>query len=332
MHVYYLICPVSIGFNYNPGVSLISYGCRYLIKQADPDAFFIPVSNTSHSQPTWGLLFKQADCLVLPGGSLYDPGDISVYWNDTIWKHIAAAQAHGIPFADLWGYTSYRFPSKPTQQATADILSQPRNRRTLKVQRKAALIITRDSLTQHIASTVRGDVHALPCASFWSPNFFNIKPLQPLYNAVSVFPITRDKWFADALYDIAQHLSKDKPTFLICHTNPEYQWFHSFHPNATNIKCLYDPSSLLDFYARCDKIVSTRLHATIPAFALSCKVAYIAFDSRSLALDLFNIPSIPYTDLRHGAIPFKYTSLTNTKPPDPQPFINLFRDKIVSRF
>ncbi len=332
MHVYYLICPNDIILNSNPGVALIAYGTRYLIKQADPQAFFIPVSNIKHSQPAWDILFDQAASVVLPGGSLYDPSNISVYWNDTIWKHISAAQDQGIPFADLWGYSSYPFPAKPIKEAAAEILSQPRTTRTLNVQRKAALVITRDALAHHIASTVRSDVQTLPCASFWSPNFFNIKPSKPLYNCVSVFPITRDKWFADALYHIAQHLAKDKPTFLICNTDPEYQWLRSFYPHMPEIKCLYDPSSLLDFYSRCDKIVSARLHAAIPAFALGCKVIYLAFDSRSLALQSFGIPSIPYTDLRHGAIPFNYTSLSDTKPPNPAPFIDLFIDKIVSRF
>lgn len=332
MHIYYLICPNSVGLNYNPGVSLISYGCRYLIQQADPEALFIPVKNTSHSTASWNILFEQADCLVLPGGSLYDPSDISVYWNDTIWDDISSAQALGIPFADLWGYASYPFPIKPIEQSAADILSQPRTHHTLEVQRKAALIVPRDRLAQYIASTVQPDVQSLPCASFWSPDFFNIKPSVRLYNAISVFPISRARWFFDSLCSISRVLEKEKPTFLVCHTNTEYQWLRSFYPEATNIKCIFDPISLLNFYSKCDKVVSTRLHAAIPAFSLGCKVIYISFDSRSFALDLFGIPSVPYTDLRHGAMPFNYTSLSDTKSPDPAPFINLFREKIVSRF
>lgn len=332
MHVYYLICPNDIFLNSNPGVALIAYGTRYLIKQADPQAFFIPLSNIHHSQPAWDILFDQAACLVLPGGSLYDPSDICVYWNDTIWEHIAAAQNHDIPFADLWGYSSYPFPAKPIKQAAAEILLQPRTQRILAVQQKAAIVITRDSLAHNIASTVTPDIQSLPCGSFWSPNFFNIKPSNRLYNCVSVFPITRDKWFADALFDISHVLAREKQTFLICNTDPEYQWLRSFHPHDTTIKCLYDPSSLLDFYSKCDKIVSARLHTVIPAFALGCRVLYLSFDSRSLALDLFGIPSLPYTDLASGALPFQYTSLKDTKQPDPSLFIQLFRDKVVSRF
>lgn len=332
MHVYYLISPDSIGLNFNPGVSLISYGCRYLIKQADPEAFFIPISNIGHSDPAWQLLFDQAHCLVLPGGSLYDPSEVQTYWNFDIWDHISKAQSHGIPFADLWGYSSYPYPAKPLHESAAEILLQYRTKRILTVQKETTLFITRDPLTQLIASTSNIPSESLPCASFWSPDFFNIKPSPPLYNCVSVFPIVRDKWFAQALFSIAQHLQKEKPTFLICHTNPEYEWLRSFFPDARNIKCLYDPSSLLDFYSHCDKVVSARLHATIPAFALNCKVIYISFDSRALALDLFHIPSIPYTDLLNGAIPFKYTSLSQTPQPDPRPFIDLFQKKIVSRF
>lgn len=332
MHIYYLICPNSVGLNYNPGVSFISYGCRYLIKQADPEALFIPVSNIIHSQASWDILLEQADCLVLPGGSLFDPSDISVYWNDQVWAHISQAINKGILFADLWGYASYPFPPQSVLKSAADILAQPRTLRVLEVQKKAACVIPRDILAENIISTILPDVKALPCASFWSPDFFHIKSSLRLYNAVSVYPISRDRWFAESLYNISQVLSKEKPTFLICHTNLEYQWLRSFFPNATNIKCLFDPISLLDFYRKCYKVVSTRLHATIPAYALGCKVIYISFDSRSLALDQFGIPSVPYTSLKNGALPFRYTSLPDINPPDPGPFIDLFIEKIVSRF
>lgn len=331
MHIYYLISPNCTGLNYNPGVSLIAYGCRHLIKQADPEAYFIPISNIVYDEREWDILLEQADCLVLPGGSLYDPGDISVYWNDTIWQHIAKAQARGIPFADLWGYSSYPFPPKSISKSAADILNQPRTMRTLEVQNDAALIVTRDALAEYIVSSVYPRVQTLPCASFWSPNFFNIKPSMPIYNCVSVFPIVKDKWFAEALFAIGQVLSEQKPTYFICHTNPEFQWFRSFFPDIPNVICLYDPISLLEFYSKCDKVVSARLHAAIPAFALHSNIIYISFDSRSLALDLFRIKPIPYTDLKSGAIPFDYISLTKTSQPDPSPFINLFMDKIVSK-
>lgn len=332
MHLYYLICPNSVGLNYNPGVSLISYGCRHLIKQADPEAFFIPVSNIFHSQATWDILLEQADCLVLPGGSLYDTGDISVFWNDTVWQHIAAAQGMGIPFADLFGYASYPFPELPVEEVSATILSKPRTKRILNVQRKAALVITRDFLSHYIVSTAHSDSHFLPCSSFWAADFFHIMPSVRLYNAVSVFPIVKDRWFAESLVNIAGVLAKEKPTYLICHTNPEYQWLRGFFPNATNIKCIFDPVSLLDFYSKCYSVVSARLHAAIPAFSLGCKVIYISFDSRSLALDLFGIPSVPYTDLRDGALPFRYTSLSDVDPPNPRFFIDLFIKHVVSRF
>jgi len=107
MHVYYLITPVNFEACSNPGSSLISYGLRYLISMADPHAIFLSVSNTNYLERDWRLLFDQADCLILSGGSLYDPGDISTYWNDSVFEHIATAQSHNIPFADLFGYTSY---------------------------------------------------------------------------------------------------------------------------------------------------------------------------------------------------------------------------------
>lgn len=331
MHVYYLICPDSITLHHNPGVSLIASGCRYLIGQADPKALFIPVSNLRHKPDEWDILYKNAHCLILPGGSLFDASNISVFWNDGLFKLIASAQARGIPFADLFGYANAPIPLKPFSHLVPTMASQPRNKRVLAVHKNASLVVTRELLSQAISSTVREDTYCLPCSAFFAPKYFNITPGERLYNIVSVFPSTTDKWFADSLMDIAAHLSKEKPTHIICNSLRDYRWFTSFHPNAPGLLCLYDPHSLLELYAHCDKVVSAKLHTAIPALALGCRVIYLSYDSRSLALDLLGIPSIPYTYLATGALPFQYTSLNDTKQPDPSPFIELFRDKVVSR-
>jgi len=331
MHVYYLITPVNLESCSNPGSSLISYGLRYLISMPDPHAIFLSVSNTNYLERDWRLLLDQADCLILSGGSLYDPNDISTYWNDFVWEHVSTALSHNIPFADLFGYTSYPFPLLPIDQVIADILSQPRTQRVLAVQRNSTLIVPRDSLTQRIASTVLPDVQALPCSSFWSPDFFNIKPSPPKYNCITVSPIVTDRWFADALFSIYKLLSLELPTYFIFHSHPDYYWFHSLYPELTNYTCLYDPVSLLTFYSMCDKVVSTRLHAAIPAYALGCKVIYFSFDSRSFALEQFGVHSVPYLELKDGFFPKNWEHLSNNIPPDPSTFIDLFRDRIVSR-
>jgi len=332
MHIYYLISPDSITLHHNPGVALISFGTRHLIKQADPEAIFIPISNLRYKPDEWHMLYKHCQCLILAGGSLFDSSDTCVFWNDGVFRLIASAQARGIHFADLFGYANASIPLKPLPSLVSSMASQPRNKRVLSVHKKAALVITREILSQSISLTVRDDVYCLPCSSFFSPNYFGISPGNRLYNIISVFPTTTDKWFAVSLMNIYQHLSKEKPTYFICNSLQDYRWFTSFFPNAPNILCIYDPKSLLDLYSHCDKVVSAKLHTAIPAFSLGCRVIYISYDSRFMALDPFKIPHIPFTELRHLSIPFKYSSRPAIYSPDPEPFINLFREKIVSRF
>ncbi|HUU41417.1 MAG TPA: polysaccharide pyruvyl transferase family protein, partial [Desulfatiglandales bacterium] len=237
----------------------------------------------------------------------------------------------GIPFADVFGYTSYPFPELSVDTVTALVLKQSRTRRILAEQARAALFTPRDFLTAHIAAKAGVSAAVLPCSSFWSPAFFGIKPATRVYNAISVFPITKDKWFADALMGIAGELSKELPTWLICHTAPEYKWLTSFYPDAANIRCIFDPFSLLDFYSKVDKIVACRLHAAIPAFALGCRLSYISFDSRSFALDQFHVGHILYTDIAGGQPPDYFYSLSKASLPDPAPFIALFKTEVVSK-
>src|SRR3546814_16229471 len=79
-----------------------------------------------------------------------------------------------------------------------------------------------------------------------------------------------------------------------------YEWAISNGIDATLIS---DAGSLLRTYARCNMVVSLRVHAAIPAASLGCEVALLAIDSRALITEPFGIPISPFTDLQSGVIP-----------------------------
>lgn len=331
MHKYFLITPQLFASDHDPGVTFITHGCRYLISQADPDALFLPISNIWHSAPDWKLLFDQADCLVLAGSPLYDPSDIQVYWNYDIWKHVDLARSRGIPVVDLWGYSSHPFPLPDLDTMAQTILTTHRTQRLLKIQKHFNMIITRDLCSQLIASSMRQDVSALPCCSFWAHRYFNVSSIERSFNCVTLRHRPGQEWLIEPLHALAHELSKDKPTYLVCHTRHEYWWFKKNFPDPEHLICIYDPKSLLEFYARCDKVISIRLHATIPALSLGCNVINLSVDARSQALDLYDIPSTPYTDLKQGPIDLVFHNLNDRPPPSRDYFIERFKDEIVWR-
>lgn len=332
MRKYYLITPQKNAPGADPGVTFITHGCKYLIKQADPDAMFLHVSNTMHQQADWDLVYHQADCLVLAGNPLYDTSETRVYWNSGIWEHVDKARALGIPIADLWGYSAHALPSPALDTMAQAMLSTTRTKDLLEIQAHFKLVITRDLCAQLVASSMREDVDALPCCSYWAHRYFNIEPKRPTFNAVVLRFMPGQEWILKPLQELSLLLSKEKPTFLICPNNRAYWWAkeHLHHPG--HLFCIYDPASLLDFYSRCDKVISIRLHASIPALSLGCRVINLSIDTRSQTLDLFNIPSVPYTALKEPDFPLDFHSLDTSHLPSPDHFLTRFKTEIVLGF
>lgn len=331
MHVYYFITPISTGPGFNPGCSYITLGAKHLISQADPGSLFLDVSILSYSKQEWSLLLDQAHCLVFAGNPRYNPSNVHSYWDYDIWDHIKQAQSKGILTADLWGGSAYPLPLKSITSMATDMLTYDRNKHTLAAQSQLDLVTTRDPCSQIIASTARADVHLFPCSSYWASKFLHITPTLRPYNCVTLRYIEGHEPLIKSLHNLALILAKEKRTFFLCHAGYEYWWAKKNLPEIRNMICIFDPTALLKFYSRCDKVISMRLHGSIPALSLGCNVINVATDSRCLAFDNFGLASVPYTDLPTLPDHLDFHRLSHPNLPDPENFITLFRQKIVSR-
>ncbi|GAH69767.1 unnamed protein product, partial [marine sediment metagenome] len=81
-----------------------------------------------------------------------------------------------------------------------------------------------------------------------------------------------------------------------------------------------------------DKVISIRLHASIPALSLGCKVINLSIDTRSDALELFNISSVPYTELADSQIRLDFKTMDELTPAFVDYFVKSFQENIISRF
>lgn len=310
-------------------MSFITHGCKYLIRQADPEALFLPVSNTQYDSGDWKILFKEADCLVLAGMPLYDLGDVRVYWNYDIWEHINTARSLGIPIVDLCGYSSCPLPGAGDEVMSSKILPTERTQRLLKIQSKFKMVLTRDTCAGMIASTVVPKVEVLPCCSFYAHKFYGTQRAERRFNAVIYRFLPGQEWVVKALYEVALRLSEERQTYLVFHNKHAYWWAKARLPESAKLICIYDPESLLRFYARCDKVVSIRLHASIPALSLGCRVLNVSIDTRSNALDQFGVSSTQYPSLKDADFELRFASVSVDVSPRMSQFIKRFRMEIV---
>jgi hypothetical protein len=331
MHVYYFITPVTVSPGHNPGCSFITYGAKYLISQADPGSALLDVSITEHSKQSWDILLDQAHCLVFAGNPRYNPSDVRSYWDYDIWDHIQAAQMRGILVADLWGGSAYSLPLQSIDAMASDMLRFSRNKRTLSFQSKLDMVTTRDPCAQHILSSVRSDCALFPCSSFWASRWACVSSTSRPYNCVVLRYVKDEPWVIESLFVLSQILARDRKTFFLCHAGYEYWWAKEHFPDIKNLICIFDPLSLLKFYAQCDKVISMRLHGSIPALSLGCQVINVATDSRCLAFDYFGFHSVPYTALKHSISDLSYSQFHSLSVPGPGEFISLFKSNIVSR-
>lgn len=331
MHVYYFITPVTNSPGHNAGCSFITYGCKYLIARADPDSVFLDVSITEHSTQSWDLLLDQAQVVVFAGNPRYNNSNVRSYWDYDIWDHLKRARSKGILVADLFGGSACPLPLKPIEDMTAEILLYERNTRTLSFQRELDMVVTRDALAHSVLSTVRDDAYEFPCSSFWAPSYAGVTAGPRPYNCVVLRYIQDCPGVIESLYSLAQVLSREKKTYFLCHAGFEYWWAKKHLPDIKNLICIFDPLSLLKFYSMCDKVISMRLHGSIPALALGCKVINVATDSRCLAFDYFGLSSLPYTELDFLREPLHFSTFLVSDYAYADKFISLFRDKIVGR-
>ena len=92
------------------------------------------------------------------------------------------------------------------------------------------------------------------------------------------------------------------------HSVDDLRWVLSVNDNVKDIVCIEDPESLLRFYAGVDRLLSFRLHATIPALSVGVKVCNVYMDSRYLTTDIFGIPSVDFTALQDKSFIPEFTS------------------------
>ena len=330
-HLYYIIAPTTINPWANPGCTYTVHGCKYLISRADPDAIFYDISLAEYEPRDWKLLFDQAHCLIFAGNPRFNLSNHRHYWDYGLWDHIIEARDKGIIVADLWGGSAYPLPLKTSKEMVEDILSYETNQRILDIQSTLAMVTTRDTLAEAVIKTRIPNVITYPCCSLFAPKYLEIQQTQRQYNAVVFRHAARAEPAIHALYKKYLELKKEKRTFFVCHEDWEYWWAKKNLPENHDLICIYQPTSLLEFYAKCDKIISLKLHTSLPAIAMGCQVINIALDSRSLAYDFITGPSPDYTELYHADTDLlnEYNTIT---PPDLQlEFIKQFRHQVVAK-
>lgn len=329
MKTYYFLTLTNSAPDLNPGSHLISDGVKALVRLADPHAILQDITMFEYNAGHWEAMLERCDGIFLCGNPRFNPCDIPVFWLTDLLEFICKAGARGVKTGDLFLGTACPLPVKSASVTASELLFQSWNKTTLKYLSEFDLLITRDSISQEICSGAANGSFSFYDSTFWAKDYYGIIPGLSLYNCVTLPSLNCQPALLKVLYEISVHLSALKQTYILCHSVNEYWLFKKQFPGVDNVILIYDPRSLLEFYSHVDKLVSCRLHGSIPALSLGVKVFNVAMDSRADAYDLFGFRSVSYTSLIKIRLPLTFCLLPAHLHPSPTPFILEFKKKIM---
>lgn len=329
MNTYFFLTSPNVAPNLNAGSHLISDGIKELVHRTDPQAILQDITLFSHCANTWAVVLSKATGIFLCGNPRFTPGEHPYFWCTELLEHMQKAQATGIKIGDLFLGTAYPLPLKSVNDMVKELDTYERNIKTVWALKEFDLIITRDVLSQAICSRSIPNSMLLPDSTFWAKDYYGVFSEKKEYNCVTIPSLNCETWLIKKLYKIAERLGKEKTTYFLCHAKNEYWLAQKTIPNIKNLIIIYDPKSLLEFYARVNKLVCCRLHGSIPSLAMGVKVMNVAMDSRAKAYDMFGFKSVPYTDLKNEDIDLKFNVLKKEDHPSATHFIKAFEKQIM---
>lgn len=329
MKTYYFITLTGTAPDLNPGSHLISDGVKHLVRMADPYAILQDISIFSYNAKHWEAMLSNASGIFLCGNPRFDPSETYHYWTGDLLEFMQKAHTRGIKVGDLFLGSAYPFPLKSVDVMAAELMFSSRNINALSRISSFDLLITRDAISQAICSSSPGGSTLMPDSTFWAKDYYGIVQGEKLYNCVTVPSLNSSEAVLSSLHTISQTLGKLKQTYILCHEMSQYCELKSLFPDSNNILLIYDARSLLNFYSHVDKLVSCRLHGSIPALSLGARVMNIAMDSRSNAFDMFGFKSLPYTSLKKREHALSFNNLPVSQYPTATQFILSFKKHIM---
>lgn len=329
MRKYFFLSSDSARPPVNPGNNFISSGIKYLVSRADPYSISQDITLYEYRKSDWEIILSQASAVFLCGNPRFDPSDTPFFWLTKLLNYMHEAQSQGIKIGDLFLGSAFPLPLMTVPEMCEQLLVITRNKNTCTSLANFDLVITRDTLSQEICSRIFNHSVLLPDSAFWAARYYKIEPGEKHYNCVTVPSLNCHPWLIKKLYEFSLQLSKERPTFVLAHCLNEYRLVRETLPDIKNLLIIYDPAALLRFYSFTDKLVSCRLHGSVPALSLGASVCNISMDSRAMAYDQFGFESVPFSSLNVKDPVLRFDKLQVGNTPAPAPFINLFKKKFI---
>ncbi len=300
MHHCCLLTPTARELWGNLGHAMIEAGIRYLIRSSQPDVVFHRVDMIRRDPEIWAWVQAHADSLVICGVPRLGPM-LDLYRGKGFWADVLTVRRAGVPVADL--FPGVHYPLAAHRSAyTEQILANPENRYVLACERELNLVLPRDRLFAAAAAELGDNYRVMPCGSYWAFRWYDVEPESRTLTAIA---LRADMGVPDwTESEIARHqgaLARERETVVLLQNAADAEAAARAGIHGTVF--LTEPADYLRLLARVETLISLRVHATIPALGLGCRVLNIGIDSRAEALTEYGVASHPIDILRDDTLP-----------------------------
>ena len=294
----------------NIGDAYICMGLQYLWEKAsESPVSWLLLDKFDRGKDFEGFeaLIRNAGRLVIAGTPQYNNLDDWSFWYDeSVWTEYVAKW--GLKAYALAGGSGHPSLSMTPKDFAAYCMASTRTRRALRLRSNHSVLTTvRDPHAQALLDSMYIDNHYMPCTATWAMHKRGIKKSSDEFVALvapSAHHLSHAAALADndeqrlqapkdlmpRMYQVFNRLGK-RP-IVVCHGIKEYMLLRGIIPTE-DLWYSNDSHSTLQLYARCELVVSCRLHGALPAYGLgSTKVHMIGIDTRGSAVWAF--PQIGY--------------------------------------
>lgn len=310
----------------NPGDVFICYGLQYLMEKTYGESlpwFYLDKFSPADFEKYQSVL-KKAGYLIYAGTPQYNNYEDWICWYDwQVWKDYLIPL--GIKFHTIAGGSGFPDPLMSPVAFSAHCRKSEKTRAILNSRRiRTGLNTVRDMHAYTLLIDSGYDTNLLPCTATWSSKYLGVNlgkqestvlvPPNPnsvlpevcgASNSEEVPKMLLKSW--GALYERV----RDQNPLIVCHSKSEYDLFKDAGYNTFFSN---DNRSLMKIYSHTRKLISSRLHGCLPAHGLGVEqIVSIAIDTRGSAVELCNIPQVPYSDFNIDNI---LSCLEICNPPD----------------
>jgi hypothetical protein len=272
-----LIAPCGYNCETNPGCHMITAGIRWLVRQAFPDAEFLPVEMMRDDPPGWRAA-ATCDVAILAGNPRLSLSD-DAWWEDGILDRMLGLAACGIRIVDGWAGASVA-----PWETDETLLNHPRNRRNLKRLAHFDGVIARDAMMHRLCGAVGVRSVLLPDSTWWAADHYRVMPAEKRDGDLAII--------GDGCPDADMVSACGLRIIALNAADVE-----SSRKKGVGAELVCDPETLLRLFARSRRVLSWRIHAAIPAARLGAEVCVVAIDSRAQTVAPFCLPVITQEDI-----------------------------------